>query len=92
MANEKKLFLLDAYALVLKSSMVSIITPSISLDKILGNANELLHDVSLRKEFAPEGWHVPSKNSSRLSVDGLAGQDGLEIYCFNNPKTEQFLL
>ena len=33
-----------------------------------------------------------SKKSSRLSADGLAGQDGLEIYCFNNPKTEQFLL
>ena len=37
-------------------------------------------------------FELMSKNSSRLSADGLAGQDGLEIYCFNNPKTEQFLL
>ena len=32
------------------------------------------------------------KNSSFLSADGLAGYDGLEIYCFNNPKNEQFLI
>ena len=37
-------------------------------------------------------FELMSKNLFRLSADGLAGQDGLEIYCFNNPKTEQFLL
>ena len=28
-----------------------------------------LTDVSLRKEFAPEGWHVPSKNELITLVD-----------------------
>ncbi len=32
------------------------------------------------------------ESASFLSADGLAGDDGLEIYCFNNPKTEQFLI
>ena len=32
------------------------------------------------------------KSTSFLSADGIAGDDGLEIYCFNNPKTEQFLI
>ena len=33
-------------------------------------------------------FELMSKNLLRLSADGLAGQDGLEIYCFNNPKTD----
>lgn len=33
-----------------------------------------------------------AKNSLLLSADGLSGNDGLEIYCFNNQKTEQFLI
>ena len=32
------------------------------------------------------------QSSSQLSADGLAGQDGLEIFCFNNPETQQFLI
>ena len=32
------------------------------------------------------------QQSGKLSPDGLAGQDGLEIFCFNNPETQQFLI
>ena len=32
------------------------------------------------------------QHSGKLSPDGLAGQDGLEIFCFNNPETQQFLI
>ena len=32
------------------------------------------------------------QHSGHLSADGLAGQDGLEIFCFNNAKTEHFLI
>ncbi|MEK9531583.1 MAG: N-acetyl-gamma-glutamyl-phosphate reductase [Alphaproteobacteria bacterium] len=32
------------------------------------------------------------QHSGQLSADGVAGQDGLEIFCFNNPETQQFLI
>ena len=32
------------------------------------------------------------QDSGQLSADGLAGQDGLEIFCFTNPKTKQFVI
>ena len=32
------------------------------------------------------------QDSGQLSADGLAGQDGLEIFCFSNPITKQFVI
>ena len=32
------------------------------------------------------------QHSGRVAADGLAGHDGLDIFCFNNPQTEQFLI
>ena len=36
--------------------------------------------------------HSMTKNSSFLSAEGLAGDDGLEIFCFENKHAEQLLI